>query len=192
MHYYRYTYIVVYTIELIFVKIQTLLVDRRSCLILKFIIVRFTFSETVCRYFFRYVQGKIAACLKGKSTVFLKWDGVREWFDKVEKGINERKGRKGKLLGKVTVIRRAHRVISHKATEACTSPKVSAKYILPPPSVYVDAPSRLSSHRLHPLEPRNLSTADYNNFRFFLQSFFSFIFNLLFYYKPFVFFLTWF
>lgn len=151
MHY-RYTYIFVFTVGLIFVKIQILLRDRRLCLILKFIIVRFAFSETVCRYFFSYVQSKIAACLKGKSTVFLKWDGVREWFDKVEKGINEGKGRERKLLGKVTVIRRAHRVISHKATEACTSPKLSAKYILPPPSVYVDAPSRLSSHRLHLLE----------------------------------------
>lgn len=173
----RYTYIFVYIIELIFVKFRTPLGDRRPCLILKFIIVRSVFSETVCRYFFRYVQGKIAACLKGKSTVFLKWDGVREWFDKVEKGINERKGGKeGKLLGKVTVIRRAHRVISHKATEACTSPspKLSAKYILPPP---VSASMPLPAFLLIVYTLSNLSTADYNNFHFLLQSFFSFIFN---------------
>lgn len=52
------------------------------------------------------------------------------------KGDQREEGREeGKLLGKVTVIRRAHRVISHKAAEACTSPspKLSVKYILPPP-----------------------------------------------------------
>lgn len=72
------------------------------------------------------------------------------------KGDQREEGRGGgELLGKVTVIRRAHRVISHKAAEACTSPspKLSVKYILPLPVSTSIFPSCLSSHRLHPLEP---------------------------------------
>lgn len=85
----------------------------------------------------KYAEGKIAASIKGRSSTFLsERRGVENDSTKRKRGSTW--GKEGnELLGKVTVIRRAHRVISHKAggaEDACISllSKLSAKYISPP------------------------------------------------------------
>lgn len=96
----------------------------------------------------------------------------------------------GELLGKVTVIRRAHRVISHKAAEACTSPlpKLSVKYILPLLSQCLRR-SSLPAFLLIVYTLSNLSAAVYNYFHFFFSVSICFILFSI-YRKPFAFFLT--
>lgn len=75
-----------------------------------------------------------------------------------EKGLNE-------LLGEVTVIQRAHRVISHKAARRRLVSRFCRNFrqsIFRHPGIYIDPPFTSVSHRLHFLEPVCSSTFCFN------------------------------
>lgn len=108
------------------------------------------------RYFSNMLKEKSRRALKGDLQP--SWNErrgsrmtrqSRKGDQREEKGVDE-------LLGKVTVIRRAHRVISHKATRRRLVSRFCRNFrqsIFRHPAIYVDPPLASVSHHLHSLEP---------------------------------------
>lgn len=127
----------------------------------KFIIVRSALSGTVRRYFSNTLEVKSRRALKGdqqpsRDETRLKNDSTKEKTGGKMKSVRKKRrvmGKEGGLLGKVTVIQRAHRAISHKAAAGglyVAFVGTFRKY-LSPPRVCVDPPPL--AHRITSFAP---------------------------------------
>lgn len=128
-------------------------------------------------YFLNMRKEKSRRALKGDPQLF--WNERRGMRMTRQSGKGDQREEKGvdELLGKVTVIQRAHRVISHKAVRSRLVSRFCRNFrqsIFRHLAIYVDSPLTSISHRLQFLKPVCSSTFCFDWFDFYFSYLFIF------------------